>query len=158
MNDDRKHVSVISSRDESNELVRDFYDAALTNSDTPLESQFLTFGPFPEVVSGFNWLHAFAAPPKSALRDLLEAAQICMRKILYRHVDWEHTKKVFDFGCGQGVDLCVLARDHAELVGDGFTLSPAQATVARANALKHRLESRLTFHVRIHKLAQPSRA
>ena len=143
----RSQSVAAEEENESRMLVQGFYDAATVDHNTPLESQFLTFGPFREIVPGFNWLHAFSAKPGTVVRQLLEASQICMRKLLYRHVDWERTQRVFDFGCGQGVDLCILARDHPHLVGDGFTLSPEQAAKARANAAAHGLDGRVNAYV-----------
>ena len=136
----------------SNALVSEFYDACASSYNASgtvvrLESQFLTFGPFPEVAPGFNWLNAFSAAPGTVQRRLMEAAKITMRNVIYRHVNWERTRRVFDFGCGQGVDLCLLAKHHPGLVGEGFTLSPEQAARGKQNAVDAGVQDLSLIHI-----------
>lgn len=115
-------------------VVAEYYDA-LSTAQEGTELRYLNFAPFPEVVPGFSWVLALGLPQRhSAELQMFVEAQQEMRRILFRHVDWERASRVLDIGCGYGSDLLDLARRHPHLRLCGFTLSDRQVSVARRQA------------------------
>jgi myxalamid-type polyketide synthase MxaE and MxaD len=128
------------------EVVSGFYDSFAELQAGP-ERRYLTFGPFAEPVPGFSWAETFTFPDRNPEHSRrLAEAQADIRRLLFRHVDFERAERAFDMGCGYGSDLVDLARRHPHLRGAGFSLSEKQVEVASRRAREDGLDGRLSFH------------
>jgi len=111
------------------------------------DEMYILFAPFPERVPGFSWLKAFFDPSEGRHHlDLMLAKQKELKAALYRHVDFQRVRRVFDIGCGLATDLIQLARAHPQLTGEGFTITPKQAEAGLERIARAGLADRLTVH------------
>lgn len=110
---------------------------------------YLTFAPFAEILPGFSWMKIFARPQDhlDAVK-LVQEKQVEMRQALFRHVDFSSCQRALDFGCGFSTDILHLAKQHANLTLDGYTISPEQAEVGRQRIEAQGLKSRVSVHCR----------
>ncbi len=127
------------------DTVREFYDAFSEVQSAP-DLRYLTFAPFPEPVPGFSWVEAFAFPEAHPEQFRLFAeAQAEIRSTVFRHVDFDRSSRVLDFGCGYGSDLIDLARKHPHLQLCGYSLSDKQVELASRRAREEGVQERVTF-------------
>jgi acyl transferase domain-containing protein/NAD(P)-dependent dehydrogenase (short-subunit alcohol dehydrogenase family)/SAM-dependent methyltransferase/acyl carrier protein len=123
-------------------VVGDYYDT-FRNLTPELENAaleeiteaYLTFAPLPEVVPGYSWVLGMIDGknhPEWAMLTL-EAHRV-LREGVFRRVDFARVRKMLDFGCGYGSDLCTLALRHPHLEGTGYTLSTEQMKVGQKKA------------------------
>jgi acyl transferase domain-containing protein/SAM-dependent methyltransferase/acyl carrier protein len=134
-------------------LVYGFYDALSAisyhyeydpNQDT---EGHLAFGLFPEEVPGFSWLLAlFDGKHRPEHYRLLLESQRTLKDRLFETVDFSKARRVFDFGCGHGADVCALAARHPHLQLDGYTISARQVEVARQRIAAAHLAERVRVH------------
>ncbi len=107
---------------------------------------YLHFAPFLEPDPNFSWTVVLAEPDKHPIdaqrvRDNDEE----MRRVMFCGVDFSRVRRVLDFGCGYGTDLIDLAKQHAHLHLDGFTISPEQVAIGRRRAERMGFSDRLRF-------------
>ena len=143
----------LPEQDKSN-VVFDYYNAlshasVVPDQDEDGEETFLTFGPLPQIVPGFSWLQTLADPQRYHEHAALSrAAQIDMRRMLFRKVDFTGCRTVLDFGCGYGSDLLQLAARYPHLALDGYTISSGQAQIGNRRAVRRDVQERLRIYHR----------
>ncbi|MEI6778929.1 MAG: SDR family NAD(P)-dependent oxidoreductase, partial [Chloroflexales bacterium] len=143
----------LPEQDKSN-VVFDYYNAlshasVAPDQDEDGEETFLTFGPLPQIVPGFSWLLTLADPARYREHAALSrAAQIDMRRMLFRKVDFTGCRTVLDFGCGYGSDLLQLATRYPHLSLDGYTISSGQAEIGNRRAAQRAAQERLHIYHR----------
>ena len=133
-------------------IVQTYYDAFAPEAeatDEELQRAMLTFGPFPDPILNFSWCGAFMEPKKRPYHwALVNNAQLIMRNLLFRHIEWEKTKHALDFGCGYGADLSRIAAAHRHLHLDGYTLSSHQQSIGNRLANYHKVTDRVHIYHR----------
>ncbi len=148
--------SVAAAGDGYGKVVGDYYDT-LRKLTPQLEASaleertedYLTFGPFPEIVPGFSWILALVRGERHPdWARLVLDSQRTLRDALFRKVDFQRVGKVLDFGCGYGSDLCTLALRHPHVEATGYTLSPEQAKVGRKKVERLGLAERVRIYTR----------
>jgi acyl transferase domain-containing protein/trans-aconitate methyltransferase/acyl carrier protein len=107
----------------------------------------LAFGLFPRVIPGFSWLLAlFDGKRRPDHYRLLLESQRTLKDKLFATVDFSKARRVFDFGCGHGADVCAFAAQHPHLQLDGYTVSARQVEVARQRIAAAHLAERVRVH------------
>ncbi len=133
------------------QAAQEYYNAvaALTTDLTgetaqSFEENFLTFGPFPEVLPDFSWIKVFTdSTSYPHYVQLVLQVQKEMRRILFSHVDFAACQTVLDFGCGYASDLISLAEAYPHLRLNGYTISAQQAQVGLEKVKAHHLQDRV---------------
>ncbi|MEG5059108.1 type I polyketide synthase [Microcoleus sp. A2-C5] len=131
--------------------VHEYYNAVATLGQEQAESQtdglaeslYLTFGLFPEKVSGFSWIKCLTEPNQEQSREMIVESQKELRKLLFSLVNFSACQKVLDFGCGYGSDLIQLAENYENLQLSGYTISSEQAKFALQKVTKNQLQGRV---------------
>ncbi|MFN3647972.1 MAG: SDR family NAD(P)-dependent oxidoreductase [Armatimonadota bacterium] len=109
----------------------------------------LNIGALPQVVPGFCWLTTLFEPERFPEQHrLMMAAQRELKDTLFRLVDFSRVRRVLDFGCGHGADLCALAAAHPHLRLEGYTISARQVEVGRKRIAALGLDERVRIHHR----------
>jgi acyl transferase domain-containing protein/SAM-dependent methyltransferase len=140
---ERKRYWLTDARPES--AVAAYYDATAEASPVVFDETYLSLAPFAEPVPGFSWARAVFEPdqrPQDAA--LLLEKQRELRRVLFRDIDWTRTSSVFDFGCGLGTDLILLAQRHPHLRVAGYSISSEHARIAAGRIRAERLQDRVT--------------
>ncbi|MEM9272462.1 MAG: type I polyketide synthase [Cyanobacteria bacterium P01_F01_bin.143] len=129
-------------------VVYDYYNSVTSISEEQLAEkqkslQFLTFGIFPEEVSGFSWLKLFTEQTEENFAQLAVESQEELRELCFNQVDFSSCKKVLDFGCGYSSDLITLAQKHPHLKLTGYTISAEQARFGNSKVNKFQLQEKI---------------
>ncbi len=122
-----------------------YYNATAEADATVFEESYLSLAPLAAPVAGFSWGRAVFEPehrPQDAA--LLLEKQRELRRVLFRGVDFTKVRSIFDFGCGLGTDLIMLAKRHPHLRAAGYSISSEHAAVAAGRVRAERLEDRVT--------------
>lgn len=132
--------------EESNNLTK--YYHSLAKDRKPL-NEYLSFAPFMNIKSGFSWIKTLANP--DSYPDLYQEtldAQIQMRGVMFRLVDFARIKNVVEVGCGYASDLIRLGQAHPNLQLHGINISTEQIEIARVRLRELELESKIQLFKR----------
>jgi NADPH:quinone reductase-like Zn-dependent oxidoreductase/malonyl CoA-acyl carrier protein transacylase/NADP-dependent 3-hydroxy acid dehydrogenase YdfG/acyl carrier protein len=123
------------------------YQGKILQNGSNVPEAYLTFGLFPEIVPGFSWLRTHAEPEKHQDHAQLGLmAQRDLRTLLFRWVDFSSCKSALDFGCGYSTDVLFLAKKHAHLALDGYTISSEQAQIGAQRVREARVDERVKIY------------
>ncbi|HEX2927107.1 MAG TPA: SDR family NAD(P)-dependent oxidoreductase [Ruminiclostridium sp.] len=142
-----------SFADEVNTPVENIVDYYTNYSDEISLDQakltYLSFAPFKERISGFNFSEAALVNKQDQLHNQITLdKQIEMRNVLFKDADFERLTSILDIGCGYGTDIFRLAKEYPHLKFDGYTITPGQAEIGNKRAYLEEMQDRVFIYNR----------